>query len=534
MGFWGPNGHDGIWHISLASSLARFSGEMPVFSGEVLKNYHLGFDASLALLHLITRLPFSLLYFQILPPLLAAAVGFAVYRFVTVWTGSKSAARWVLFFTYFGGSFGWLVSLVRFDRLGGESMFWSAQSISTLINPPFAVSLIFLFSGLTYFILDRAHPRRLYFWIQILLFGLVGFYKVYAGVIVMSGLGLCSLQDWIQGRRSRTLQIFAGSLVLFLLAFLPANSGSSGLLVWQPLWFLETMMGLSDRLDWWRFYQAMTNYRLGGNWIKAVPAYAVALAIFLAGNFGTRLLGFWHLKSHDRSISLSLTGIFLLQGIAIGIIFPMFFLQKGTPWNTIQFFYYSQIFAGILAGIAVDSFLQKQKKSNSILIITILAILTLPTTFDTLRHYLPSRPPAKISNEEIEALRFLSVIPDGVVLVPPFNRSRAQYGRLEPPRPLYAYESSAYVSAYSDHPVYMEDEVNLDITGYDWHTRKSELEAFFNTKNIDEARQFLNVNYIRYIYLSEVAFLRPRFSATQLGFEGIFENGQAAIWARTN
>ena len=23
MGFWGPNGHDGVWHVSLASSLAR-------------------------------------------------------------------------------------------------------------------------------------------------------------------------------------------------------------------------------------------------------------------------------------------------------------------------------------------------------------------------------------------------------------------------------------------------------------------------------------------------------------------------------
>ena len=33
MGFWGANGHDGIWHIALIESLARGSLQMPVFAG---------------------------------------------------------------------------------------------------------------------------------------------------------------------------------------------------------------------------------------------------------------------------------------------------------------------------------------------------------------------------------------------------------------------------------------------------------------------------------------------------------------------
>jgi len=44
VGFWGPNGHDGIWHISLAQSLAKGSWEIPIFAGETIKNYHIGFD----------------------------------------------------------------------------------------------------------------------------------------------------------------------------------------------------------------------------------------------------------------------------------------------------------------------------------------------------------------------------------------------------------------------------------------------------------------------------------------------------------
>src|SRR3989337_862297 len=57
MGFWGPNGHDGIWHIALAESLAKGSWQMPVFAGEAIKNYHIGFDLILAMLHKLTFIP---------------------------------------------------------------------------------------------------------------------------------------------------------------------------------------------------------------------------------------------------------------------------------------------------------------------------------------------------------------------------------------------------------------------------------------------------------------------------------------------
>jgi hypothetical protein len=44
IGFWGPNGHDGVWHISLINSLSKGSLEMPIFAGEQIKNYHIGFE----------------------------------------------------------------------------------------------------------------------------------------------------------------------------------------------------------------------------------------------------------------------------------------------------------------------------------------------------------------------------------------------------------------------------------------------------------------------------------------------------------
>nr|OGC89949.1 MAG: hypothetical protein A2V48_02570 [Candidatus Amesbacteria bacterium RBG_19FT_COMBO_48_16] len=524
MGFWGPNGHDGVWHISLAENLSRGNLNMPIFAGAKLQNYHLGFDLILATVHKLTAVPVSVLYFQILPPLLAVLIGLAAYYWVRLWTQNDICAWWSVFFIYFGGSFGWLVSWVRTGQLGGESMFWSQQAISTLVNPPFALSILLLLIGLIGLVGYQQTSSPRYFWMTSLAFGLVGFVKIYAGVIALSGLSLLAF------RHRRLLPVFFISLTLFLVLFLPLNRNSSELLVFQPGWFLETMMGLPDRFNWPRFYQAMITYPQAANWPKAVLAYAVAATIFVLGNLGTRAFAFFHLKS---SSLFSISELFIWQGIALGFIFPMLFLQAGTPWNTIQFFYYTQFFAAILAGIFIGR-LPEIIKNRKILftIYSLLFTFTLPTSIDTLRHYLPSRPPAKISTEELEALKFLRRQPAGVVLTPPFDRGAAENTVLSPPRPLYLYESTAYVSAFSAQPVYLEDEVNLDITGYDWKSRRRQLEEFFAQRDAASASDFLAQNKIAYIYLPDIAHTRPRLSASELGFTTLFANSQVAIWSR--
>src|SRR3989344_5313855 len=109
MGFWGPNGHDGIWHIALSESLAKGSWQMPVFSGESIKNYHIGFDLILAFLHKLTFIPVVNLYFQILPPIFTILIGLFCYLFVLEWKRSSVQAFWATFFVYFGGSLGFIV-----------------------------------------------------------------------------------------------------------------------------------------------------------------------------------------------------------------------------------------------------------------------------------------------------------------------------------------------------------------------------------------------------------------------------------------
>lgn len=530
MGFWGPNGHDGVWHIALTESLSRGSRGMPVFSGEILKNYHVGFDSLLAFLHKLTTIPISTLYFQIIPPILALLIGYLVYKFTLSWTKSNRKAWWATFFVYFGGNFGWIITLLREGKLGGESMFWAQQAISTLINPPFALSIVLILLGLLFLAKYLKTQTTKYFLVTTLVFGILLQIKVYAGILSLSGLCLAGVYNYLKERNFTILRVFIGSFLLSLILFLPFNKNSTSLLVFQPFWFLETMMGFADRLYWPKFFNAMIVYKQTANLIKGIPAYLVAFALFWFGNLGTRVIKeilVWKWLKNIKK--LTFIEVFIISVIGVGILIPMLYIQKGTPWNTIQFIYYSLTFSGILAGITLGEFIEKSKLNRilSYIIQVAIFLLTIPTILGTLSHYLPSRPPAKITYQELGALEFLANQPQGVILTYPFDKEAAQAAVDNPPRPLYLYESTAYVSAFSGKPVFLEDEVNLDITGYDWRARRLKALEYFKSSDTSKARNFLKENNITYIYLIKEL---DNLEVNELPLTKIFENKEAVIY----
>jgi len=522
MGFWGPNGHDGVWHVALSESLAKGSLNMPTFAGIKLQNYHIGFDLIVAGINRLTSIPVTTLYFQIFPPLLAMGIGILSYLFVKKWKNSESAALWSLFFVFFGGSLGWVLGK-------GESAFWSQQAISTLINPPFALSLVLTLAGLILLIKKK-------YVLAAIFFGLLIEIKAYAGLLALGALLASGVWKALMEKKFNILGVFVGSLVISLALFIPLNRNSVNLLVFQPFWFLETMIGLSDRIGWQRFFSAMTNYKLGGLWWKWIPTYTAAFIIFNVGNLGTRLIkDVWIFNKLKKFKNLTWIDIFLLSIIGAGIIIPTFFLQKGTPWNTIQFFYYSVFFSAILAGVSVGKLLENKSNKFKVIFSTFLIILTVPTTVITLSEvYIPSRPPAKISNEELVALKFLRSQPNGVVLTYPFDEFKAKEAIKNPPRPLYLYDSTAYVSAFSAKPVYLEDQVNLDITGYDWRVRREKVLWFISTRDQDEAKKFLKENNIKYLYLvkdaSPLVGEGLKLGSGQLGLIKLFANMEVDIY----
>lgn len=535
-GFWGPNGHDGIWHIALAKSLSKtMSLDNPVFAGEILKNYHLGFDIFLAFINKLTKIPISILYFQILPVLFSLLIGWLVYLFVKLWRGSKAEALWSLVFVYFGSSFGFIVTFLRNGIFTGESMFWSQQAISTLVNPPFALSLIFILSGLI-FLLKYKKTRNIKFLILTsVFFGILVQTKIYAGILVLGGLFVSGVYMLFKHKKNYILLTFLYSLIISLLVFLPFNKLSTSILVWQPFWFLETMMSYSDRLGWERFYSAMTTYKMGQIWLKAILAYGVAFVIFLVGNIGSRIIGFYFfVKVLGKKIKIDEYITFIFSVMVAAVLIPMFFVQKGTPWNTIQFFYYFLFFFSIFAGISTKLVLEKTKSTTRNILLFFIFLFVALGIWSTLQHYLPKTPPAKISNEEYKALHFLSEQPSGVVLTYPFDKYKAGNIELVAPRPLYLYESTSYVSGFSNKQVFLEDEVNANIMGYDWKIRREEVLEFISNLDIDAGRDFLKSNDIKYLYLAREISPLPgeqlKLGIQQLDLVRIFENSTISIY----
>ncbi len=496
LGFWGANGHDGIWHIAVASGLSRGSTAMPIFSGHEIKNYHLGFSYILSGLNFVTSIPIDRLYFQVLPPLIATLVGISVYSWVLTWSRSPVSAWWSTFMVYFGGSLGWIVGK-------GESAFWVQQSISTLINPPLAVSFIII-------MLFLASVSKKKVVLSCFLLTLLSFVKAYAGLVVIAGLLIASFKN------RALLRIAIYSLIPVSLVQFVANRADPGLLLFKPLWFLDTLFS-PDRLDWARYHSALNTYKSGQIIYKLIPAYLFAFGVFLVGNLGSRLIFLPGLKNWKR---VGWEQIFLAGVFVAGIIPPMLFVQQGTAWNVIQFFYYSCFAAAILSGVVIGNLITSQRSKLSKLILSFVVVLiTVPTTTEALNHYLPDRPPARISLSEVEALSVLKTYPSGVVL----TQVATPDAFFPPPRPLYRYESTGYVSAYSNKQTFLEDSVNLNITGFNWQPRKESVNRFF----AKPSAEFLDSNGIIYIYL--LKNLAPGFPDSIGNYRNLFENDEVRI-----
>ncbi|MPM69347.1 hypothetical protein SDC9_116292 [bioreactor metagenome] len=158
--------------------------------------------------------------------------------------------------------------------------------------------------------------------------------------------------------------------------------------------------------------------------------------------------------------------------------------------------------------------------------IWLIIIFTLIPTWETLNTYLSNPAPAALPISEIEALNQLKKLPQGIVLSYPYDQYKKE--KFSTPLPLYVYQTSAYISAFSRQNVFLEDEMNLTITGFDWQMRRQEIEKFFNTNDEFFARGFLVNNQIDYIYL--VNDQKLPFDELKLQIKQIFNNGQVKIY----
>lgn len=522
LGFWGPNGHDAIWHLSLINQLKQQIPPLnPIYSGFTLQNYHWGFDFFVALISNLTRLNTSLLYFQILPIIFSLLIGFLSYKLAFLITKNNITSIFFVILNYFAGSFGWIYTLITNHQIGGESLFWSMQSVSTLLNPPFALSLILILTGLILWYKYHSSSSIKIAILIGLIFGLLSGIKVYAGVLIGLALSFYWLFQAISSKKffgfNFIICLTTGLISLLILISLGVLNGNQ-LLEFKPFWFINSMIESIDKFYW----PQLASFRFNQtNIIISIIIEIVLLVIFLTGNLGTRFLGLFTFLSKKIKKSINNFDKLIILIFFFSFLIPLLFIQKGTAWNTIQFFYYFLFFANFYLAQFLATLWSKHK-----IIALFLLFVSCITSISTLKDYFGNPPPSSLSNSEIEALNFLKNQKNGFVLTYPYDKYKKD--KMVTPIPLYAYETTAYVSAFSHKQTFLEDEMNLDITGFNWQQRRFEEEKFFSSTDKFFSRGFLLNNTIDYIYL--VNDQNFSLSTFDLQIDEIFNNDQVRIY----
>ncbi|QQG43527.1 MAG: hypothetical protein HYW45_00720 [Candidatus Daviesbacteria bacterium] len=527
LGFWGPNGHDAIWHFSLAERVKEgLPLQSPNFSNTVLTNYHYFYDLLLGVTSQLTSISVNDLYFRLYPLVLAIFIGILTYLLVNAWSNSRLAAKWSVFFVYFGGSFGWVLSYFKEKSLGGESLFWAQQSISTLLNHPLAISLLLFLAGLVLFqkLNDQKRQQALMIPLIILWGSLIEF-KVYGGILVLASLFLLTLIETVK-QKYDLIKLTGPMLILSALIFLPNNLAGGTLLIFSPFWLVHSMVDSVDRLNFARLSLARMNGLETGNYFKFLAAEVLGLIIFVIGNLGTRIVV---LLSGAKFLKLNRWNLFMGIFLGLSLTIPLLFIQKGGSFNIVQFFYYFIFIFNLLAGISI-AFLINQFKSWGKIFALVIVILTIPTTFDTLNHFLPQRPPARISRAELAALDFLRQLPQGVVLNFYYDERLKQ--KFVEPIPLLAYESTGYVGAFSGQREFLADTVNLNILGVDFRGRLQIAKDIFALREEEIVKRYLQEFKIKYIYTPKIADFTP--DQQKFDLKSIYKNEEVEIFQNIN
>jgi len=522
--FWSAHGHDATWHIALMEEIKKgYPFDNPVFAGEKLVNYHFFSDIAPAMVSKYIPISNMDLYFRIFPFIYSVFLGISAFYLTRKITNSFGASLWATVFTYFAGSFGFIVTYLKNKTIGGESIFWATQPQSSSGNPPQIVSNFLVLTALYFLIiLLQKKSSKIIFAICVLLFGTISAFKIYAGVVLLGALAVVGIWQLIKDRSFQLILLTLLSGILAAILYFPNTSGSTSFLIFQPWWYIRTMIVEPSRLNLLDWELRRQTYIYEHNWKRVIFLEGLGFLIFFFGNLGIRFLGLWEFaKILKRSLKNYINLIFVLV-IFLSLTLPLLFLQKGVASNTSQFLQYFVLLSGILAGITISQITKKFK-----FLIPLIIILIIPTQAGLLYEFY-SRPAfAKISQQELSALKFVkdNTNSNDVIITPPYN----QYLNLGGVTPnIWDWFDTSYVSALTSRRTYMDDYEQNDIMGHAWRGRLTIKEDLFKEVNPDIFKVKIEEIGAQIIYFPKA--VSPAIDLTKIGLTKIFENSEVEVW----
>lgn len=524
--FWSSNGHDGVWHIALMDTIARSTPFMnPSLAGERLVNYHFFSDIAPSVFYKYLRISNFDLYFKLFPLFYSVLLGTSTFLLGRKIGGNFSSGLWSVFFIYFSGSFGYIVTWIQNRTIDGESIFWASQIQSSSGNPPQIASFVILLTFL-YFFHQYLIKKNLYlFLLCCMLAGILIVFKVYAGVVILGSLAAIGFWQLLREKQFSILTIAILSSIFSAVLYFPNTSQSASFLIYEPWWLIRTMVVSNSRLNWIDLELKRQTYLSEQNWKRVFQIELTSFLIFIFGNLGTKFIG---VVAFVKNIKFDYFTQLLIIISLVSLTLPLIFLQKGVAGNIAQFLQYLLLIFALLSGIAVSDLMQKLSSKVVYVLVSFLIIsISVPTQVALLYDFY-SRPPfAKISSDEIQALNYLKSNTDknSIIISPPYNKYYISKSSVPP---IWAWSDTSYISALSDRSTYLADNEQIDIMGYNFKPRQVIQEEIFKISNPLEFNKMLTENKINYLYFPKLNPPSVDLQKTKLIKE--FENNEIQIW----
>jgi hypothetical protein len=516
--FWGIHSHDAMWHLEIASvAFKSFPFQVPTYAGETLSGYNILMAYFLYLLSLIGIPPIFTL-FKIIPP-----VWFILYTFIGIQFARtiKDKPLFVFIFLgaiYFADHFGYTLYLYHHGSLFVGDQSFSLQSLTSLLNTQFALSLPLLMWQFL-ILKDGKFSINNSIKMSVLLFLILGL-KFYGGV-ASALICFFYLLEGLLKKNSYKL-IFFHSLIVGLFAiastilfYNPFEAGKSGsVFSLSPFATVHSvieapnMVYLPDMVNARYFlYETGWSPRL-----IFIELFSTFLYVFF--NFGSRIFGLIYIFTKLFRKKVSRIEAYILITVLATLLLNIMLIQRGDWWNTVQFGYYAIFLSNVFLAILIYDLII-HKKIWAILIAVILIILSLLNNLRIIKIFATPET-GYVSSLEIEALNYLKKMPDGVIFTSfkiPKNHN------------FHDYRNTGYASVFTGKKLYLGHYAPLNIIGVNFKDREK--------KVLNEDCGVLNeIDYIYFVKTFNPGLLNKCAHEVNNSWSNIFENEEVLIYQK--
>lgn len=360
---------DSPLHVSMINELVKqFPPIDPGFSGNYLRNYHFLYNLTASMVVWIFHLTSLTVHFRTMPLLFAFLWPFLTFILAKRLFKNIFPSALTTFLVMFGASFTPFIVWIYHIQLNFNSGMGILQPSGSLLNPPFASSVVVLLTSLYFLVrFEQTKNERLLFLLPFF-FGMAVSYKVYAGIVGLAGFGIYTLLRL--KRHTWKIAVSGLAAVGIALSVYWPFTGSSGFLVWAPLWVIHEIARAS--LPFIRYDNAIAEYAKLFDPTRTIVLEVKLLLYYIVGNFGLRILGFVGLVSWWKGERVSRIIIILFFTMFLVAFFiPLLFMQSLKPYEICQMFNYALLVLAFPTGY----FIARTANSRSRLLTWIIVCL---------------------------------------------------------------------------------------------------------------------------------------------------------------